>query len=140
MAHQGHMPIGELARSTGTKVNTIRFYESEGLLPEPLRTTAGRRIYCAADVRRLTFIRKSRDLGFSLNTVRQMLALADNVDQSCEAIDAIARTQIAAIDRKIADLARLRGELDQITRACRNGTVADCKILDALALPAGISD
>ncbi len=135
MAYQDRMPIGELARLTGTKVNTIRFYETEGLLNQPLRTAAGRRIYNDADVRRLTFIRKGRDLGFSLDTVRKMLALSDHPDQSCKAVDEIAREQIAAIDQKITDLTLLRGELDRIIQACENGMVADCKILDALTLP-----
>lgn len=136
MAYQDRMPIGELARLTGTKVNTIRFYETEGLLHQPLRTAAGRRVYNGADVRRLTFIRKGRDLGFSLDIVREMLALADHPDQSCKAVDGIAREQIAAIDRKIADLTILRGELDRMIKACQNGMVAECKILDALTLPA----
>jgi DNA-binding transcriptional MerR regulator len=135
MAYPNRMPIGELAKLTGTKVNTIRFYETEGLLHQPLRTAAGRRIYNGADVRRLTFVRKGRDLGFSLDIVREMLALADQPDQSCKVIDGIAREHIAAIDRKIADLTILRRELDRMTQACQIGIVAECKILDALTLP-----
>ncbi len=127
------MPIGELARLTGAKVNTIRFYETEGLLPIPVRTGARRRLYGQTDVRRLSFIRKSRDLGFSLDTVRELLSLADDADQSCEAVDRIARAQLAAIDQKIADLAALRTELDRIVGSCQHGTVADCKIIEALA-------
>jgi DNA-binding transcriptional MerR regulator len=133
MSETSVMAIGELALLTGTKVNTIRFYETEGLLPIPLRTGAGRRLYCLADIHRLSFIRKSRDLGFSLDTVRELLSLADDADQSCEAVDRIARAQLTAIDQKIADLAALRKELDRMVGSCQHGTVADCKIIEALA-------
>lgn len=134
MADAARLAIGDLARMTGTKVNTIRFYEEGGLLPPPQRTASGRRVYDGADVRRLAFIRQSRNLGFPLDTVRELLTLADDASQPCEAVDRIARTHLIEVERKIADLTALRDELDRVIGSCSHGTVADCKIIDALAL------
>lgn len=134
MADAARLAIGDLARMTGTKVNTIRFYEEGGLLPAPQRTASGRRVYDGTDVRRLAFIRQSRNLGFPLDTVRELLTLADDASQPCEAVDRIARTHLIEVDRKIADLTALRDELDRVIGSCSHGTVADCKIIDALAL------
>ena len=77
------LAIGDLARQTGTKVNTIRFYEEIGLLPEALRTASGRRTYDTADLRRLAFIRHARQLGFSIPEIRSLLALSDQPDRDC---------------------------------------------------------
>ena len=132
MTEVAHLAIGDLARLTGTKVNTIRFYEEGGLLPLAERTISGRRIYRDADTRRLAFIRQSRNLGFPLDTVRELLTLADDANQPCEAVDRIARVHLAEIDRKIADLSALRAELDRMIGGCRRGTVADCKIIETL--------
>jgi DNA-binding transcriptional MerR regulator len=128
-----YLAIGDLARVTGTKVNTIRFYEEGGLLPRAERTASGRRIYCDADTKRLAFIRRSRNLGFPLDAVRELLTLADDTDQPCEAVDRIARVHLAEIDRKIADLSALRSELDRVIGSCQHSTVADCKIIETLA-------
>jgi len=133
VAEAAHLAIGDLARLTGTKVNTIRFYEEGGLLPKAERTISGRRIYRDADTRRLAFIRQSRNLGFPLDAVRELLTLADDANQPCEAVDRIARVHLAEIDLKIADLSALRSELDRLIRSCRPGTVADCKIIETLA-------
>ncbi len=132
MAEAAHLAIGDLARLTGTKVNTIRFYEEGGLLPRAERTAAGRRVYRDADTRRLAFIRQSRSLGFPLDAVRELLTLADDANQPCEAVDRIARVHLAEIDRKIANLSALRSELDRVIGSCRQGTVADCKIIETL--------
>lgn len=133
MAEATHLSIGDLARLTGTKVNTIRFYEEGGLLPQAERTSSGRRIYRDADTQRLAFIRRSRSLGFPLDAVRELLALADDTDQPCEAVDRIARAHLAEVDRKIADLSALRSELARVMGSCSHGTVADCKIIETLA-------
>ncbi len=132
MAEAAHLTIGDLARLTGTKVNTIRFYEEGGLLPQAERTAAGWRIYRDADTKRLAFVRQSRNLGFPLDTVRELLTLADDANQPCEAVDRIARVHLAKIDRKIADLSALRSELDRVIGSCRHGMVADCKIIETL--------
>ncbi|NML94317.1 MerR family transcriptional regulator [Novosphingobium olei] len=133
MAEAAHLAIGDLARLTGTKVNTIRFYEDAGLLPQAERSSSGRRIYRDRDTQRLAFIRRSRALGFPLDAVRELLTLADDADQSCHAVDRIARVHLTEIDRKIADLSALRSELGRVIGSCSHGTVADCKIIETLA-------
>ncbi len=125
--------IGDLAKVTSTKVETIRYYEQIALLPKPQRTAGNYRSYDASHLARLSFIRRARDLGFSLEQVRNLLSLSDQKDRSCEGIDAIAREHLAEVDRKIADLTALRQELGSLIRQCKRGTVADCRIIDALA-------
>lgn len=127
------MTIGELGRRTGTKVETIRFYEKSGLLPAPGRTAGNYRAYDAAHLNRLSFIRRSRDLGFSLDQVRAMLTFAENRDRPCDAVDDIAKSHLAEIDRKIADLRALRQALAKIISPHPCGTVADCRIIEALS-------
>ena len=132
MTEVAHLAIGDLARLTGTKVNTIRFYEEAGLLPQAERTASGRRVYRESDVQRLAFVRQSRSLGFPLDAVRELLTLADDANQPCEAVDRIARVHLSQIDKKIADLSALRTELDRIINSCRQSTVGDCKIIETL--------
>jgi Cu(I)-responsive transcriptional regulator len=127
------MNIGELARAAETKAETIRYYERIGLLPEPPRTPGNYRDYSVAHVSRLTFARRARDLGFSIEKIRALLDLADHKEQSCEAVDAIAREHLADVKRKLADLSALRRELESMIGQCRHGTVAECRILEALA-------
>ena len=127
------MNIGELARVTNTKAETIRYYERIGLLPSPPRTAGNYRDYSAAHVSRLTFTRRARDLGFSIEQIRALLNLADDKSQSCEAVDAIAREHLSDVQRKLADLEALGRGLDSLIGQCRHGTVADCRIIEALA-------
>jgi Cu(I)-responsive transcriptional regulator len=129
----GNLAIGELARATGTKVETIRYYERIGLLPVPLRTGGNYRAYDRDHLNRLSFIRRARDLGFSLDEVRALLRLSDQRNQSCGEVDRIARAHLDAVERKIADLAALGAELRQLIGQCGHGTIADCRIIDALA-------
>lgn len=126
------MKIGELAKATATKVETVRFYEKAGLLPPPARTDANYRSYGPAHLRRLSFIRRARDLGFSLDAVRDLLALADDRGKPCNAVDAIASGHLAEVERKIADLSAMREELTRVIGSCRHNTVADCKIIETL--------
>ena len=125
--------IGEVARSTGTKVETIRYYERIGLLPPPARTVGNYRAYARPHLHRLSFIRRGRDLGFSLDEVRELLRLSDDRKRSCSEIDQIARAHLAEVERKLADLTMLRGELRQLIDQCQRGTVAECRIVEALA-------
>jgi Cu(I)-responsive transcriptional regulator len=127
------LSIGELARATGTKVETIRYYERIGVLPPPARTGGNYRAYRRHHLERLSFIRRGRDLGFSLSEVRQLLRLSDQRDQSCAEVDRIARAHLATVQRKLADLAALDAELRQLIDQCRHGTVAECRIIDALS-------
>ena len=127
------LAIGELGRRTETKVETIRYYERIGLLGAPSRTAGNYRAYGPEHLNRLSFIRRSRDLGFSLDQVRALLDLADQRERPCDAVDVIAKEHRAEVDRKIADLRALRRELDGMIDQCRCGTVADCRIIEALS-------
>ncbi|MTJ83482.1 MAG: helix-turn-helix domain-containing protein [Telmatospirillum sp.] len=127
------MTIGELARRTNSKVETIRYYEKIGLLAEPVRTAGNYRSYGQDHLRRLSFVRRSRDLGFSLDQVRALLDLALHRDWSCDAVDAIAKEHLAEVDRKIADLQALRRELDSMIDQCGSGSIAQCRIIEALS-------
>jgi DNA-binding transcriptional MerR regulator len=111
-------PIGEVARQTGIKVPTIRFYEQIGLLPEVLRSSGNRRRYLASDVRRLVFIRHARQLGFEVSVIRTLLTLQDQPASSCRQIDALVADHLAAIDTKIDRLVTLRRELGLILARC----------------------
>jgi Cu(I)-responsive transcriptional regulator len=126
------MKIGELGRATGTKAETIRFYEKIGLLANPARTNGNYRDYSARHLARLSFIRRARDLGFTLDQVRALLTLADDRDQPCSAVDAVARQHLAHIDQKIADLTALRHELGDIVSQCTHGAISECRIIEAL--------
>jgi Cu(I)-responsive transcriptional regulator len=127
------MNIGELARAAATKAETIRYYERIGLLPPPPRTAGNYRDYSAEHVSRLAFTRRARDLGFSIEQIRALFDLADHKEQSCEAVDAIAHEHLVEVKRKLAYLSALRRELESLIGQCRHGTVAECRILEALA-------
>ncbi|WP_242008448.1 MerR family transcriptional regulator [Sphingomonas ginsenosidivorax] len=126
------LTIGRLAAATGAKVETIRYYEQIGLLPAPARSAGNYRTYESEHLRRLSFIRRARDLGFSIDAVRELMGLADRRDQSCMAVDVIANQHRDAITRKIADLTALAGELDSLIDSCSRNMVADCRIIAAL--------
>lgn len=125
--------IGELARGTGVKVETIRYYERIGLMAAPARTRGNYRSYREEDAARLGFVRRARALGFSIDQIRTLLDLADQQDRSCAAVDAIAVEHLEEIDRKIADLAALRQELAARIDACSSRRIAECRILEALS-------
>jgi DNA-binding transcriptional MerR regulator len=125
--------IGALAEATATKVETVRYYERIGLLPEPGRTAGNYRAYSDDHLARLSFVRRARDLGFTLDQVRALLGLADRKDQDCYAVDAMARDHLADIDRKIADLKALRRELNDLLGQCQRRKIADCRIIGALS-------
>ena len=127
------MKIGDLAKRTDTRVETIRFYEKEGLLPAPGRSNGNYRIYEQGHLNRLSFIRRSRDLGFTLDQVRKLLKLADDRAAPCAEVDAITAANIAEIDTKLADLGALRAELVRTLEHCRGETIGDCRIIEALA-------
>lgn len=126
------MTIGQLAKTTDTKTETIRFYEKIGILAAPSRTTGNYRSYGEDHMRRLTFIRRARNLGFPLKTVRLLLSLVDQPEQPCAVVDAIVVEQRHEVERKIADLQGLRQELERLAEQCRGGRVSDCRIIDAL--------
>ena len=125
--------IGHLARETGCKVPTIRYYEQIGLLPAPNRTAGNTRLYGPAHVARLAFIRHSRELGFSQAAIRELLNLTDHPDRSCEAVTEIARTHLDDVNQRIARLVALKSELERMITACNRGRVDQCYIIETLA-------
>ncbi|MBS7457283.1 MerR family transcriptional regulator [Coralloluteibacterium stylophorae] len=129
--------IGEAARRTDTRVETIRYYERIGLLDRADRSTGNYRLYGDAQLNQLSFIRRARNLGFSIEQVRALMALGTTPQQSCAQVDALARRHLDEVERKIADLDALRGELHGLLSQCRQGTIAECRIIEALAPPAG---
>ena len=124
--------IGDLATSTRTKVETVRYYERTGLMPKPPRTGGNYRSYGVEHLRRLSFIRRSRELGFSIEQVRELLSLSDNRNHSCAAVDEIAREHLRDVQRKIVDLTALRRELSTLISQCRHQKIAECRIIEAL--------
>ncbi|QFU07238.1 HTH-type transcriptional regulator ZntR [Rhodobacteraceae bacterium THAF1] len=126
------LTIGNLAKKTGTKVQTIRYYEQIGLMPEPGRTAGGQRRYGEDELDRLAFVRHARQLGFTLEAIRELLDLSDEPDRSCENADAIARRQLRQVEQRIARLEALRTELKRMVRECAGGQTADCRVLEVL--------
>ena len=127
------MGIGALSRQTGVKVPTIRYYEQAGLLPSPPRTKSDRRMYDVTAVKRLSFIRHARELGFDLEAIRQLLDLSDQPQRSCAEVDAIARRHLDEIVSRLARLTALKEEVDRMIVQCGQGKIAECRILDALS-------
>lgn len=124
--------IGELARSTGYAIQTIRYYEEIRLLLKPERTAGGQRRYDAESLRRLKFIRRARDLGFSVEDVRNLLVLAGDPQRPCGSVDQIAETHLAAIDAKITALRAMRRDISGMLECCDRTRIADCKIINRL--------
>lgn len=124
--------IGEAARQSGVKVNTIRFYEERGLLPQAPRTGSGRRMYDGAVVARLGFIRHARELGFRLEDIADLLDLQGRPGDSCAPADSLARRHLAGIEARIAALGALAGELRRMTGGC-HGDAAHCRVIETLA-------
>src|SRR5579863_10273995 len=114
MNGKNQIGIGDLARGTGTKVVTVRYYEQIGLLPVPSRTAGNYRTYRSEHVRRLRFIRRCRDLGFSLDQIRDLLRLASQKDEECAEVDRITAHHLIEIEHKIADLKHLARELRRL--------------------------
>lgn len=126
--------IGELARRTGCKVQTIRWYEEIGLIPAPARTAGGHRSYGRGHLERLDFIRHAREFGFPLDAVRSLLWLATGSDQgSCETAHRIASQQLDRVEEKLRRLAALRKELARMVETGCCGAPADCRVLAAVA-------
>lgn len=132
------MRIGELALATNTKVPAIRYYEAEGLLQDVTRTSTNRRTYGQAELRRLTFIRQARGLGFSLDEVRSLLTLLDDPEQPCAEATTIAARHLSDVKSKIAQLTRMKRELERMSQNCSGGKVSHCEILDALTRRNGL--
>ena len=129
----GTLSIGDLARATGVKPTTIRWYEQQGWLPQPARTDGGHRVYGPAHLRRLGFIRHARELGFESEAIRTLLELEHRPDIDCGEVHAIATRQISEINAKLERLKALRGELVRMATSCERGAVGECRIIETLA-------
>lgn len=136
MTNQTALTIGRIAQSAGVAIDTIRFYEREGLLPEPRRRPSGYREYDQSAVSRLRFIRRAKDLGFTLDEIRELLALSADRHGGVEGVRERAAARLLAIDERIAELQRVRDGLSELVDACPgHGAPEDCPILKALAEP-----
>ena len=130
MARQ--LGIGSLSKRTGCKVETVRFYEREGLMPSPPRTPGGHRLYDEAHLKRLTFIRRSRELGFTLDQVRGLLRIVDGDHVACSEVKGVTLEHLDDVKGKIADLRRLRKVLEDLAARCAGDETPDCPIIEAL--------
>ena len=126
------LTIGKLGVATGVKIPTIRYYERIGLLPGAERSTGNQRLYTRAAQDRLAFIRHARDLGFTLEAIRDLLGLSDRPDQSCAEVDSIARAQLQAVESRIARLQALKTELERMVDQCAGGAISDCRVIEVL--------
>ncbi|MBN8944904.1 MAG: helix-turn-helix domain-containing protein [Rhizobiales bacterium] len=126
------LTIGGLARRAATKVPTIRYYETIGLMPEPFRSDGNQRLYDPDQADRLMFIRHARELGFSVDAIRSLLALSDRPDRSCEEADRLASEQLAGVRSRMLRLRALEVELERMIQSCRHGDVAACRVIEVL--------
>ncbi len=126
------LAIGALSRRSGVHIETIRFYERIGILPKPPRTQGGHRVYGQGHLKRLSFVRRSRELGFTLDEVRGLLGLVDSGDYTCAEVKEITLHHLADVRRKIADLRRLERALAEIVAKCKGRKVPECPVIDAL--------
>jgi MerR family mercuric resistance operon transcriptional regulator len=128
------LSIGELSRRTRVNIETIRYYERINMLPAPPRTASGRRVYGPADRRTLAFIRRARELGFTLDEIRALLALSDGgAREACPEVRELAAAHLAEIRAKIADLTAMERALADAVRRCDAGEMPGCPVLDALS-------
>lgn len=131
MAAKRDFSIGALSQRTGVKIETIRYYEKIALLPPPPRTQGGHRLYPDDHLKRLSFIRRSRELGFTLDEIRNLLDLVEG-GYSCDEVKGAALTHLKDIRRKISDLRRMERTLAETAARCEGGSTPDCPIVDVL--------
>lgn len=124
---------GELGRATNCNIETIRYYEKAGLLADPPRTASGYRIYAAAHVQRLRFIRRARELGFALDDIRGLLGLQDGAVPTCAEVKARTDRHLGEIRAKITDLRRIEAALARTAAQCTGADVPACPVLETLA-------
>jgi len=128
----GCLAIGALSERTGCKVETIRFYERARLLPAPARSPGGYRLYSNDHLKRLTFIRRARALGFSIDEVRKLLTLADERKRPCAEVRVVAGTHLEDVRARIADLRAMERVLRDTVARCTDGRKAACPLIEAL--------
>ncbi|GMV74773.1 MAG: hypothetical protein AMXMBFR78_17240 [Rubrivivax sp.] len=130
------MNIGEAARRSGVSAKMVRHYEALGLLPRVLRTEAGYRQYGADEVHTLRFIRRARELGFSMAEIAELLRLWQNRERASADVKRIAKAHMADLDRRIAEMSAMRRTLEHLVHGCHGDQRPQCPILDELAEPA----
>jgi MerR family mercuric resistance operon transcriptional regulator len=126
------LTIGALSKRTGCHIETIRYYERIGLLPAPPRSAGGHRLYGEDHLKRLTFVRRGRELGFTLEDIRGLLGLVDGGAYTCAEVKALTLDHLGEVRRKLADLRRLEKVLKNMAEECDGGAVPDCPVIDAL--------
>lgn len=125
---------GALAKRTGVNGETIRYYEKIGLMPKPMRTSGGHRIYGQSQLKRLSFIRRTRELGFNLKEIRGLLELVDGGEYSCAEVRDRTVDHLSDVTQKIGDLQKMQRTLKTMVSKCDGGQLPDCPIVDALYL------
>ncbi|MEO9824563.1 MAG: helix-turn-helix domain-containing protein [Paracoccaceae bacterium] len=123
--------IGKASEQSGVNIETIRYYEREGVVPKPGRSAGGRRLYSTDEIAKLRFVRRCRDLGFPISIIQKFLSLTERGDRSCGEVKALAEDHLSEINAKIENLSRLREALLSLSASCDDGTAA-CPMLDAL--------
>ncbi|MCP8895034.1 helix-turn-helix domain-containing protein [Shinella daejeonensis] len=127
------LTIGDLSKSTGVKIPTIRYYEQMGLLSHAQRTEGNQRRYSTVERDRLSFIRHARDLGLTIDAIRELIDLSQHPERPCRDADRIAAEQLATVRRKIVRLKKLETELERIATHCHSNQIRDCYVIRALA-------
>lgn len=127
-----HFTRGVVAARAGVHIETVRYYERIGLLPSPPRSEGGHRIYDEDSLRRLNFVRRCRELGFTLDDVRGLLRLVDGGNYTCGEIEALTSAHLGDVQRKRADLKRLENVLKSMVARCKGGEVPECPVIEAL--------
>ena len=126
------LTIGKVSQRTGCNIETIRFYEKEGLLPAPGRTAGGHRLYGSEDVKRLVFVCRCRELGFSMHEIRQLSLLVDCDNVSCKSVKAIADEHLRDVRSKLDELKKVERVLRRLSDQCSGADVPQCPIMDVL--------
>ena len=128
------LSIGGLSGKTGVNIETIRYYERENILPQPSRSDGGRRIYDTEDVRRLNFVHKCRNLGFSLKEIVSLMSLVDTGNFTCKQVHELTVVHVKEVSEKIQNLKRMERVLLEMADKCGKGSIPECPIIDSLFL------
>jgi MerR family mercuric resistance operon transcriptional regulator len=126
------MLIGTISSKTDVPIETIRYYERVGILPQPDRSEGGQRLYDSSQIRRISFVKRCRDLGFSLKEIGNLLALVDEGDQTCKEVYSVTTKHLENVRKKLADLKKLERVLKEMPGLCSRGSKPDCPIIEAL--------
>jgi MerR family transcriptional regulator, copper efflux regulator len=129
------MNIGEASKATGVTAKMIRYYESIGLMPKVVRTGSGYRVYAESDIHTLRFIRRARDLGFSIESIARLLRLWQNRHRSSANVKSVTTEHIGALRKRIAEMEAMVRTLEHLAKHCHGDQRPDCPILDDLAKP-----